>query len=285
MREVIGRYPLGVFFSLAFGVAWIWDFLALGLFGWPMPANTPGVFLGVTGAAFVVTAVTEGRDGVRSLLSRYVRWRVGLGWYLLAIAAMPAVELIVCLAHPGAFAALSVPDAMTWLSYLGLFLLIFVVGGPLAEEPGWRGFALPRLQERLGPVRGTIVLGALHGVWHLPKYLLVPGYNGAPGELPGMLATFGLYIVTVTLGAFHYTWLFNRTRGSLIPVMLLHAATNSAAFLPQHMFGDVDVPVGDGRIWVFAVTTILLIAGTRGRLSYRRVDLPSAPDGRIPARE
>ncbi|HEX2027965.1 MAG TPA: CPBP family intramembrane glutamic endopeptidase, partial [Nitriliruptorales bacterium] len=143
-------------------------------------------------------------------------------------------------------------------------------GGPLAEEPGWRGFALPGLQERLGPLAGALVLGVLHGVWHLPLYLLIPGYNGAPPDLAGIGAQFLVFVVGVTSGSVTITWLFNNTRGSVLLAMLYHATANCVGVVIGGFFPGLDVrdQLGLVRAPLQVAVALLLIVATRGRLSY-----------------
>ncbi len=111
---------------------------------------------------------------------------------------------------------------------LPALLVIFLVGGPLAEEPGWRGFALPRLEERFGPLVGTLLLGTLWGLWHLPLFLFTPGYNGAGTGLVGISLPFLAFVIGEVALAVIFTWVFNNTHGSLLLTMLLHASANTA---------------------------------------------------------
>lgn len=91
----------------------------------------------------------------------------------------------------------------------------------LGEEPGWRGFALPRLQAAYGPIVGTVVLGALHGVWHLPA-LFTPLLGPFSPE------RFLVSVLTAIGGTFIYSWLFNNTNGSVWMAMVLHSSSNAA---------------------------------------------------------
>jgi membrane protease YdiL (CAAX protease family) len=103
------------------------------------------------------------------------RYRVGGAWYALALLGPPllmaaAVALHVALGGRPP----DLPDAGRWLLIPGLLVLVLLIGGPLGEEPGWRGYALPILQRRFGPVTGALVLGLVWAVWHLPLRL-IPG--------------------------------------------------------------------------------------------------------------
>jgi membrane protease YdiL (CAAX protease family) len=96
-----------------------------------------------------------------------------------------------------------------------------------AEEPGWRGFALPRLQERFGPVPGSLILGLLHGLWHLPLFV----YTGGPvAQGPFDLSTFVLYTLLLgTVMTIIWTWVYNNTGGSILLAVLLHSAFNATS--------------------------------------------------------
>jgi uncharacterized protein len=110
--------------------------------------------------------ITEGRAGIR----RFVLWRVGLGWYLFALIGIPLILVLSVIVLPGALASFQGLAPLEPLPLLGIFVYIFFLGGPLSEEPGWRGFALPRLQSLHGPLVGSPILGILWGLWHLPLF-------------------------------------------------------------------------------------------------------------------
>src|SRR5919202_2541992 len=98
------------------------------------------------------------------------------------------------------------------LTYLSTYVLVVILGGPLFEEPGWRGFALPRLQPLHGPLVGTVILGLLWGLWHLPEFL-VPTWAASSGG-SGFLAIGRFIIIAITF-AIVTTWVFNNTKGSV----------------------------------------------------------------------
>jgi membrane protease YdiL (CAAX protease family) len=275
MTHSLGRRPLTGYFALAFGLTWSWLLLALGVLRLPVPvAATVGSFVGPTAAAFTMAALAEGRAGVFDLLDRYRRWRVPGRWYLLVLLGWPALFAAAALLRPGGIEAFRAPTLVVIGSVLGMFALIMVAGGPLGEEPGWRGFALPRLQQRLGPLLGALLLGALHGLWHLPVFLLVPGYNGAPADLPGTLVAFGWFVLAVTAGAVLASWVFNRTDGSLVPVVLLHTTTNVAVVVPLELFPGLPVDVDAVRLPAQLALAAVLVVATRGRLGYPRANCP-----------
>ena len=133
----------------------------------PFPVFPYGPFL----AAVIVLALTTGKTGVIGLLRRIVLWRVGLRWYAVALflpVALAAVCLnVLVLGAP----APSLEELGGWPSLFVLFPLTLLIGGPLGEEPGWRGYVLPRLQTGRSALTASLILGALIALWHLTLLL------------------------------------------------------------------------------------------------------------------
>jgi uncharacterized protein len=279
--QTMRRHPVVSFFILTYAVSWgLW----LPMLLWHLPLTSershtptlyilPGIALGVTGSAFLMTALTQGKAGVLRLWHRFVLWRVGLQWYAMAILGMPLIEVLIGLVLPGgqdALGALS-PAALRW--YPAAYVSHFYFG-PLWEEAGWRGFALPRLQQQRGPLVGTLILGFFWGVWHLPVYL--PLDIQAAGVVGGLLSS-GFFVLTVMAMSFIFTWLFNNTKGSLLLAILLHGSIDGTATYIQTLADRqllsataaaniVDLGLTLGCL----VLALLLIVCTRGRLSYQR---------------
>src|SRR5919202_3610842 len=147
---LLQRYPMLGYFLIAYAFTAAYDLLVLARF--PDGPSFPRDF-GPSLAALVVTAATAGKPGLKRLLGRLVLWRVPVGWYLFVLLGIPAIYVLgILLMVPGALASFTPPSSAGWLLFPGVvgFLGTLVIGGPLFEEPGWRGFALPRLQARLG---------------------------------------------------------------------------------------------------------------------------------------
>jgi membrane protease YdiL (CAAX protease family) len=177
---LLSRFPLTFYFIIA--LVFSWAVVLIVLLGY-LPENFLAVVpitMGPTVAALVMTAVTEGRAGIRRLLARLVLWNVPFVWYLFIFFGIPLVFTLGTVFLPGAAASFDHLSATTWLSYLWKFPLVLAVGGPLFEEPGWRGFALARLQAKWGPLAGALILGLLWAAWHYPQYLM-PGWAAQNG--------------------------------------------------------------------------------------------------------
>lgn len=166
-------------------------------------------------AGVVMIAATAGRSGLRQLWQRLTRWRISPLWYVAGLLPLFLYALAVIVAGVGEPATVSVATLVTLLfsAEAGLLVSLFLRGA-LGEELGLRGFALPRLQQRMSPFRASLVIGLFWGLWHLP--VLVG--RDAVSIVAFVLLSFGL--------SFLFTWLFNGSGGSLIPVLLFHATQN-----------------------------------------------------------
>lgn len=275
--------PLVVFFGLAYAISWLlllpWAVsdtpVGLGVVSYTLPDTVGAVMfvfatLGPALAAIIVTAVLEGRAGVRRLLGRIKRWRVGLRWYGVALFGFLLAWILGYVAVLGVEPLTALLE--NWPQFFTVFLPLVVAGvfiPSIGEEPGWRGFALPRLQARYGPLWGTLVLGTLVGMYHLPAFF-------TPILGPVTVLEFVAFQLTAIAGAFIYTWVFNGTGGSLLIVILLHAAGNASSSLLGGIFDDLPyggwaATVIDGgalNVAIFATVAILLVVLTDGRLAY-----------------
>lgn len=266
--QMMRLHPLLCYFLLAFGLTWAFELPTLLL--WhpsdPYHGMAPILLLGPALSALLMTAVLEGKPGIGRLLRRYVIWRVGLRWYLAVLLGIPALILLSALTVPGALATFRAPAPLFLLTCVLIYLYILTIGGPLGEEIGWSGFALPRLQQRYGPMAGTLLLGSLWGLWHLPLFLFIPGFNGSGTGFLGIGLPFVEFVIFAVALRFLITWVFNNVRGSLLLVLLLHTSYNAGSFLFLSLVRLVNV----NTYLVFVAVAVLIIVATRGRLSYER---------------
>lgn len=193
-------------------------------------------------------------------LHRFAFWRVPIIWYVFALLAPAVLFNLGVGVLPGALTTFTLPSAETLQGFPVFFILVLTIGGPLLEEPGWRGFALSRMQAKWGPLVGTLVLGVLWTVWHFPLFL-IPIWAGQNGgfTVPSVLLYFGSVIPFTVL----FTWLFNHTRGSLLLAILFHTAINT---LGSFVLFQVDPTLG--AVLGFVVAAVAVIVATRGRLGY-----------------
>jgi membrane protease YdiL (CAAX protease family) len=276
--SLLARRPLTSFFLSSYALTWLgwspWFLSEAGVGLLPYDGgefdvlfNVAGLVLGPTLAAFVVTAATEGREGVRRLLRRILLWRVGLRWYLFVLAGIPAIVLLCAVVVPGApasFEVSAVPPALFLYVVAGPFFLF--AGGPVFEEIGWRGFALPRLQRVHGPLVGSVVLGGLWALWHLPLFL-IPDWDTPHGS-PLDVALFVLLAVGI---AVVFTWVFNNTGGSVLLAILAHGSLNMGVATAYDLFPVPAVTDGFANFVIgFGAAAVVVVALTKGRLGYRQ---------------
>ena len=264
LLQLVRCYPLIGYVVIAYAFTAAYDFLVT----LPNPdlPSFPRDF-GPSVAALLVTAAIGGRTAVKALLGRLVLWRVPARWYLFVFLGIPAIFTLGIVMVPGAVASFRPPSLMELLVVPGLvaFLYTIVFGGPLFEEPGWRGFALPRMQTRWGPLLGTVVLGVLWAAWHFTEYLTDPGFAATNGGLtPQGLGVFVLAEVSFSI---IITWVFNHTQGSLFIAILLHAMINWSQLLTSSIFPAAGTNE-NGPLVVFGAVAVVLAVATRGRLGF-----------------
>jgi membrane protease YdiL (CAAX protease family) len=297
---LLARHPIIIYSIFAYAGTWlVWLPLllsedGLGLLSYSSPLSLLltgglGTFSGPALAAFVMTGVTEGRAGVRRLLRSIVLWRVGLRWYLFVLLGIPVVLILGAIAVPETLASFEPMAPLPMLvSYLILFIYpALLIGGPLGEEPGWRGFALPRLQRRYGPLVGSLILSPLWAFWHVPIWLTA-------WRAAGMFNLYNLivYVLFITVWTIVMTWVFNNTRGSVLMAILLHTSVDAFPngilwpLLPaSNTVTGYGVLVGYfGMVIGLGAVALVVIGLTRGRLGYQTYrreedleDLEAAP--------
>jgi membrane protease YdiL (CAAX protease family) len=198
---------------------------------------------------------------------------VGFLWYPLVLLGVPALLLlgaVVMALVSGTLPAVQLPLLPSALQqYVLLLVPAMLALGPLGEEPGWRGFALPRLQQRCGPFLGSLWLGLLWGFWHVPLYLN-PAYTSQYGGANPLLIWVEFAVVTVLL-TWCMTWVSNHTQGSLLIMILFHASLTFEGVI-QQVFPAFVTNSFLFAIISFGVAAILLLLLTKGRLGYQQGD-------------
>jgi CAAX protease family protein len=206
------------FFAITYAVTWT-CFILVSAIPIPRPHSDLIVLLGTFAPGLVAISLTArdmGGTGVRALLRRVVQWRANPRWYLFALGYMAVIKLAVALVHYGAYGAWPRFGGDPW--YLIPLAIIFSTPFQAGEEIGWRGYALPRLSALVGLAGASLLLGLIWAFWHLPLFFL----RGA--DKYGQ--SFFMYLLQVVAISVAISWLWARTRRSLLLPMLMHAAIN-----------------------------------------------------------
>lgn len=217
------RSALVTFVLLAFAVTWVvWVPRALesaGVLDSRWASELGAAWSHGPAIAAVLTAALSGRGALRELGARLTRWRVGARWWAVVLVGpaglwLATAGLHVLLGGDGS----DVRPAALGAGFAGLvpLLLLLALTDGLGEELGWRGFALPRLLRRTGPVVASLLLGVVWAVWHAPLH-----WTGGM-VLEG--SPVWLLLVQLPACAVLYTWVFLHTGGSVLPAVALHAA-------------------------------------------------------------
>jgi membrane protease YdiL (CAAX protease family) len=259
------RYSLIGFCALTFAFTWAcWLSIGLARAGWlQLPISQERLAtLGQFGPliAAVVFSLRDGHaGGLRGLIGRCLHWRVHPLWFAIVLLLLPACLVSAICLHDGLqgkpFALPSLGDPATLFPHLMLTLLF---GGPLGEEPGWRGFVLPRLRAAWHPIPASLLLGAIWALWHLPLWWIA--------DVP---APFWLYVVGVLPLTYLFTWVSEHTGGSVLLALLFHASLNtSLARLPvQPAWVEWTT-----MLWLVALT-VAIFECRRSRRVYERSEI------------
>lgn len=239
--------PLRTYFRLAFGLTWgIGVACLLASWLWKTSALTvsnPLFFLAACGpsvAGLFLTWRLDGRTGLTTLLKRAIPVFQRFHWYVAVIAGYVALALIVRAATGGA-------DLPSWRNLLYLLSIgLFTDAGPLGEEFGWRGFALPRMLKLWNPLVATLLLGAIWTLWHVPTFFIP--------TLPQSRSSFVFFVLGTFALAVTQTWLYLRSNGDLFLMMLIHLMANFC-------IGNLGVSYGGFIVGETAIAAVIVACG------------------------
>ncbi len=245
----IRRHPLASYFLLAIATSWAY-WIPLALSG-----GDGSHMLGLIGpavAGMVVTAIVDGRAGMRDLSARIARWKVALRWYAAAFAPLITGMIgvaVVAVTGGGlpSWERLASFAGLPALSWLFVFVMVLGVNG-FGEEIGWRGVAWPRLRSRHTFGGATLLLTMPWAIWHLPTFWLDTGLADLP------LAAVAGWIIGLAAGAVVLGWLYERAGSSLLIVALFHASLNMASATA----GTAGLPAALTTTAVIAAAVVIL---------------------------
>lgn len=236
-----------LFTVITFIISWSFWFVGAG-------KNTTLHILGTFGptiAALGLIICFEGISRLQPVLSSLVKWRIGFRWYLFVFGSaliIPLLAILIFTCRGGVIVQTN--DPRQWYLIIPAFfqILLFNV---LGEEIGWRGYALPRLQQKFSPFLSSVILGVVWCQWHLPLFLI-------DGNFHRQIPFFAFFLQSIALSLL-MTWLYNRTGASLLIVHLFHAASNTflgvLPIMPENTQGNL------APLWI-AVALLWLVTGT-----------------------
>jgi uncharacterized protein len=241
ITSIIKRYPQAAFWLIA------WSTFAFGWFMFKKDGSLLWAFLiwGPFLGGALVTAIADGRRGLRTFFGRIVRWRVGIQWYAIALLLPPLFKLLAAGLNIMISGA-EFPATIHWLSQsdllISIIMAVFFIS--LGEEPGFRGFALPRYLTQYPALSASLIVGVLHAIWHIP--LFITG-DDAPVTTAAIIIS----------GSVLFTWLFNRTNGSVLIAILLHSSVDISTDFFRPFFAGVDAR--SYETWYIALYVVLAV--------------------------
>lgn len=263
LSDWIIKHQLITFFIFTFAFSWcIWIPEVIVTGGKMSVLTYIGGFGPFLSAVFITWIVKKG-SGLKQWFRRTFRLRINILWYLLGALFLPVA---VVLLYFGLYSLLGgKPDfsnaSLWWLYPPSLLITMLFAGGN--EEPGWRGFALPRLLTKRNPLIASLILGIIWAAWHIPVF-----YNQ---EWGGYGVPFYWFLVNTIGLSLIMTWLYCKSSRSVFPVMLFHQATNTIwSYFP--MPDDVLTGMDDFLVLktiVYWTIAIVLTIATKGRLGYQ----------------
>src|ERR687894_524617 len=287
IRGVVARHPVTAFLVMAFTFGWGGMLPLLLSENGPvtvLPIELPWMpftailsILGLALPAFLVTAATDGKDGVRELVGRILRWRVGVHWYFIALFGLLAATLVGAIP----FFGLGPIEELTqkwellftlylWGGLWGILVPFLLIN--LWEETGWTGFMQHTLQERHNPLLASVIVAPFFALIHMPAYFVsgwLGGRDPSLGDFPSVLFQMVITAVFAVFLRMVIMWLYNGSGRSVLIVALFHSAFNATS--GSENVTPILIPgTAASLIPIAAVGGIsgLLAVFTRGRLAY-----------------
>jgi membrane protease YdiL (CAAX protease family) len=278
VKRAIVRHPVAAFLLIAIGVLLVTAAIPPLTATEIPPFDSPlfgvvGGILGVGLGAFVVTGVAAGRAGVVDLISRTLRWRVPVRWYLIALFGVPIAATLLALAIYGPDAVESPADG--WpkaLAEVAAAFVIQLVLFQLAEEIGFTGFLQDRWQDRFSALRLTVYVTFFWALWHVPDHFGEEGWGLE--QLVTAPIVFVIEFVSLFFARALFVWLYARTGRSVLLVAVMHASFDGSI---NELSYDVVPGSNIARFLIFSAVIVLagtaVIVLTRGRFANGRDDV------------
>lgn len=269
--SLIRRHSVATYYALTFVISIGAFLLALGpdgFFATGLDIAGAGAIAiaGPAVAGVVMTALVDGRAGLRVLASRLRRWRVGARWYVVALLTGPLVMGATVFGLSLVSSDFR-PDIVTADDKLGIVATAIAIGlvGPFLEELGWTGFALPRLRERYSVFATGLVMGLLWSAWHFP---LFAGERDPEGVVPAVLLVGVLLFAWLPPYRVLMVWVYDRTE-SLLVAYLMHVPISAMVLILAIDGVSGTAAVTTALVWAAAFWFIVGVVAwvNHGRLS------------------
>ncbi|MEM7086868.1 MAG: type II CAAX endopeptidase family protein [Bacteroidota bacterium] len=242
MVPIIKKYPLISFVVLTYAISWSFLYPSFQM----ILANdgiTPLALIGLIGAfgptisAIIVTKIAEGKEALKSLLRKYLIFKVNYKYYLFVLFVPVLLQIAGILLSKIFGYSLGEFNLASGLKGYIPYLLITIPFGPLAEELGWRGYLLPKLLKKFGVIKASLLVGFIWSLWHLAAFSF-PG-AAIPAEFEVDLWSLSFYFLQLIALSLIFTYVFLRTRGSVFIAIILHAAFNANENIAFSFFNGV----------------------------------------------
>lgn len=225
-------------------------------------------FVGPMLSGYIMIRTLEGKEAWRNIRKSFRLVRVGLKWYIFALLIIPALMFFGVVLLNGGMPAFQGLTFLFFATHPLYMVAVFFGGGPFPEEIGWRGFALPQMQSKFGPLKATLLIGVLWALWHLPHFL-TPAQKGGPGsDLSLLYVNLPIFIVMCLAISIILTWVYNCNHGNLFIVMLVHASINTFSLIQPYL-ANPDLKSSDLIFMIGLVLfALILLFLTHGKLGY-----------------
>lgn len=226
-------------------------------------------------SGIIITAIADGKDGLKKLFGRLRIWRIGLGYWAFALFILPPTILLGLYLNPFfGGETIDLSNIQPLFIIVPMFIMFFITAG-LGEEIGWTGFLTPRLQARYNALVTSIIRSVLWGLWHFPLFIFSALDHPSLESFPyadwvtqkGFLVAIGAFILINQLPwSIFYTWMFNNSKGSLLLPVILHGSEVWFAYWVLSTGinqGNFDNYWGYGLIMVVIAVIIVVSSGAK----------------------
>jgi len=276
MKNFIKQIPVILYFTLACVISWLCLLPIIGIAGFlgktaPTDNQMPVLFIamcaGPSIAGILSIYLTDGKDGFKKLVSKLVKWKVKFRFYFIALFTAPVLTIVTFL-----ILSLTSPKFIPSIfSSEGKLLIISggIVGAFVAgffEEPGWTGFAIPKLRSKYNIITTGLIVGTVWGIWHFPLFMI----KDPAGLIPLIILLMVRLITHLPAFRILMTWIYDRTQSLLITILMHMSLTASALIFQINIENAVDIIISNLTFTILLYMTIFIINFlTKGQITNR----------------